>query len=67
MLSLPVALGPSFAGNAAIGAGVLLAFWLYLCHIVALIGYAAARRLSGPIPTRPQPAGQARQFMIDDH
>jgi membrane protein len=46
VLSLPIALGPPFAGNASIGAAALLAFWLYLCHIAVLIGYAAARRLS---------------------
>jgi membrane protein len=45
VLSLPIALGPPFAGNAAIGVAALLAFWLYLCHIAVLVGYAAARRL----------------------
>ena len=43
VLALPVALGPPFAGSDALGAGALLAFWLYLSHIAVLLGYAAAR------------------------
>ena len=46
VLSLPLSLGPAFAGSDAIGAAALLAFWLYFGHIAVLLGHAAAIHLS---------------------
>jgi membrane protein len=46
VLSLPLSLGPAFAGSDAIGAAALLAFWLYFGHIAVLLGHAAAIHLT---------------------
>ncbi len=42
VLALPLSLGTPFAGSTAIGAAVLLGFWLYLSHIAVLLGYAVS-------------------------
>jgi membrane protein len=57
VLSLPLSLGPAFAGSDAVGAAALLAFWLYFSHIAVLLGYSAAIHLgedrsSSRSPTR---------------
>lgn len=44
-LSLPVALGTPFGGSTALGAVVAVGFWLWLLHVLTLVGYVLTWRL----------------------
>ncbi|RZU51171.1 membrane protein [Krasilnikovia cinnamomea] len=44
--SLPLDLGVPFGGFTGIGAGVAVALWLYLFHVIVLAGYAATQSAS---------------------
>lgn len=44
--SLPLDLGLPFGGLDAIGAVVALLLWLYLFHVIVLVGYATAMAAS---------------------
>jgi membrane protein len=45
--SLPLDLGLPFGGFDPVGAVVAVAFWLYLFHVVLLVGYVSTLRASG--------------------
>jgi membrane protein len=51
-LSLPLKLGVPFGGFVAIGATVAVGLWLYLLHVLVLVGYALTLRIEdrGGIP-----------------
>ncbi len=48
-LSIPVDLGVPFGGFDAVGAAVAVGFWLYLLHVIVLIGYVATLRLDDAV------------------
>jgi membrane protein len=50
--SLPLDLGYPFGGFDAIGAVVAVAFWLYLFHLVVLVGYVFTIRLAESVQNR---------------
>jgi membrane protein len=54
-LSLPLDLGLPFGGFTAIGATVAVGLWLYLLHVLVLVGYALTYRIEdrGGVPWRP--------------
>jgi membrane protein len=45
-LSIPVDLGAPFGGLGVIGAVVAVGFWLFILHVVVLVGYVVTRSLS---------------------
>lgn len=45
-LAIPLDLGRPFGGFVAVGACVAVALWLWVLHLVVLVGYALARTLS---------------------
>jgi membrane protein len=45
-LAIPVDLGAPFGGLAVIGAVVAVGFWLFVLHVVVLVGYVVTRSLS---------------------
>jgi membrane protein len=51
-LSLPLKLGLPFGGFVAIGATVAVGLWLYLLHVLVLVGYALTHRIEdrGGVP-----------------
>jgi membrane protein len=51
-LSLPLKLGVPFGGFVAIGATVAVGLWLYLLHVLVLVGYALTLRIEdrGGVP-----------------
>ena len=53
-LSIPVDLGAPFGGLGVIGAVVAVGFWLFILHVVVLIGYVVTRSLSAQLslPTK---------------
>jgi membrane protein len=54
-LSLPLDLGLPFGGFVMIGATVAVGLWLYLLHVLVLVGYALTLRIGerGGVPWRP--------------
>jgi membrane protein len=46
-LSLPLDLGLPFGGFVGIGATVAVGLWLYLLHVLVLIGYVLTLRIQG--------------------
>jgi membrane protein len=49
-LSLPLDLGLPFGGFTAVGAMVAIGLWLYLLHVLVLVGYALTLRLDSRLP-----------------
>jgi membrane protein len=51
-LSIPVDLGLPFGGFTTIGATVAVGFWLFLLHVIVLIGYVLTQRIDerGGVP-----------------
>lgn len=56
-LSLPLKLGVPFGGFIAIGGTVAVGLWLYLLHVLVLVGYALTQRIEehGGVPWRLPP------------
>jgi membrane protein len=54
-LSLPLKLGVPFGGFIGIGGTVAVGLWLYLLHVLVLVGYALTQRIEarGGIPWHP--------------
>jgi membrane protein len=54
-LSLPLKLGLPFGGFVGIGATVAVGLWLYLLHVLVLVGYAMTLRIEdrGGVPWHP--------------
>ncbi len=52
-LSIPVDLGAPFGGLTVIGAVVAVGFWLFVLHIVVLVGYVVTRSLSARLSENP--------------
>ncbi|HST67246.1 MAG TPA: YhjD/YihY/BrkB family envelope integrity protein [Mycobacteriales bacterium] len=54
-LSLPLKLGIPFGGFVGIGGTVAVGLWLYLLHVLVLVGYALTRRIEarGGVPWHP--------------
>jgi membrane protein len=50
-LSLPVDLGAPFGGSVAVGAVVAVLLWMWLLHLVVLVGYVATRQLQRLLDT----------------
>ncbi|HSK27496.1 MAG TPA: YhjD/YihY/BrkB family envelope integrity protein [Jiangellales bacterium] len=44
-LSLPIDLGAPFGGSTAVGAVVAVLLWMWVLHLVVLVGYVATRHL----------------------
>ncbi|HEY6747351.1 MAG TPA: YihY/virulence factor BrkB family protein [Mycobacteriales bacterium] len=59
-LSLPLKLGVPFGGFVGIGGTVAVGLWLYLLHVLVLVGFALTHRIEvrGGIPWHP---------VVDDH
>jgi membrane protein len=59
-LSLPLKLGVPFGGFIGIGGTVAVGLWLYLLHVLVLVGYALTQRIEerGGVPWR---------LPVDDH
>jgi membrane protein len=55
-LAIPVDLGLPFGGLTAIGAAVAVAFWLFMLHLVTLVGHAATRCLDARLRAGSAPA-----------
>ncbi|MGC9669509.1 YhjD/YihY/BrkB family envelope integrity protein [Planosporangium sp. 12N6] len=53
--SLPLNLGLPFGGFAAVGAVVAVALWLYVLHVVVLVGYVFTRQLGRLVAPHPSP------------
>jgi membrane protein len=47
-LAIPLDLGRPFGGFGAVGACVAVALWLWVLHLVVLVGYALSRTLDAP-------------------
>lgn len=61
-LAIPVDLGLPFGGFRSIGATVAVGLWLYLLHVIVLVGYGLTHRLDerGGVPwARAEPATAA--------
>ena len=60
-LALPIDLGTPFGGLAAVGAMVAIGLWLWLLHLIVLVGYALTQRIddrggwpwASPLPDAP--------------
>lgn len=52
-LSLPIDLGAPFGGFTSIGAAVAVVLWLWVLHLLVLVGYAAALRLDAVLARTP--------------
>jgi membrane protein len=52
-LSIPVDLGAPFGGLEVIGAVVAVGFWLFVLHVVVLVGYVVTRSLSSRLAGAP--------------
>jgi membrane protein len=50
-LAIPVDLGAPFGGLVVIGAVVAVGFWLFILHVVVLVGYVVTRSLSNRMAT----------------
>jgi membrane protein len=59
-LSLPLKLGVPFGGFIGIGGTVAVGLWLYLLHVLVLVGFALTQRIEerGGVPWR---------LMVDEH
>jgi membrane protein len=70
-LSLPLRLGVPFGGFIGIGGTVAVGLWLYLLHVLVLVGFALTRRIEarGGIPWHPlvdDPSQLANTVSHDD-
>ena len=52
-LAIPVDLGVPFGGFDHVGAAVAVGLWLYLLHLIVLVGYAATLRFDQALDDRP--------------
>ena len=63
-LALPIDLGAPFGGLGAVGAMVAIGLWLWLLHLIVLVGYSLTQRVddrggrpwASPSPDTPKPA-----------
>ena len=63
-LALPIDLGAPFGGLVAVGAMVAIGLWLWLLHLIVLVGYSLTQRIderggrpwASPPPVAPRPA-----------
>ncbi len=60
-LALPLDLGLPFGGQVAVGAVVAVAFWLWMLHLVVLVGHGLSAALTRRAREGGGPAGSARE------